>query len=110
MLTSSVMKLDIPQTLSFHGITFNRVVCAVDAENCSTRRDGGIYKSEELKDDLYLDTDVRRMGPAGDRVKVQILVNHLVVMESKLCKKYEDALCILEGKTKPFLKLHKESQ
>lgn len=86
------MKLDIPSQLSFHGITFNRVF-------------GGIYKSEELKDELYLDTDVRRMGPAGDRVKVQILVNHLVVMESKLCKGYEEALSILETKTKPFLKL-----
>ncbi len=85
------MKLDIPESLMFHGITFRRWF-------------GGIYKSEELGEELYLDTAIMRL-PTGDRVKVQILVNHLVSMESKHCKTYEEALKILEVKTKPFTKL-----
>ena len=86
------MKLDIVSSLTLHGLTFNRVF-------------GGIYKNEDIKDELYLDSAVQRMGVAGDRVKVQILVEHLVVMESKWCKTYEEAIQILEKKTKPFLKL-----
>jgi hypothetical protein len=90
------MKLDIPDTLEFHGVKF-------------PRHFGGIYKSSELGDELYLDTIIRRLDhPELALVKVQIIVNHLVSMESKWCKTYAEALSFLEARTKPFTKLNPE--
>ncbi len=93
------MKLDVPDTLTFHGTSFRRHV-------------DSIYKSEDLADELYLDTDTMQIPSVhrlilqnSERVKVQIIVNHIVAMESKWCKSYEEALSILEIKTKPFTKL-----
>jgi hypothetical protein len=90
------MTLDIPDTLEFHGVKF-------------PRHFGGIYKSSELGDELYLDTIIQRL-PNMDHVKVQIIVNHLVSMESKWCKTYAEALSFLEARTKPFTKFNQEKK
>jgi hypothetical protein len=91
-------QLDIQDTLTFHGILFNR-------------SSDGIYKSKEMGDELYLDSSIMRLPPNDiDYVKLKIIVNHLVSLESKWYKSYKQALSVLEVKTKPFTKLNPEKK
>lgn len=84
-------KIIIPNTLKFFNIEFKYL-------------SKGIYKSEEMGNELYFDSYITKF-PTGEQVKLQIIINHLVLLESKFCKTYEEALVILTSKVLPLTKL-----
>jgi hypothetical protein len=84
--------METPQTLKFHDVVFTKIF-------------KGVYKSKQTNDELYIDSEVKTFGPAGEKVKILLIVNHLPIMESRWCNTYEEGIEILETQTKPFLKL-----